>query len=70
MANVIRVGRNVKTTVRFRKSTYKGAKSTEGATRQFDRDNFLKAHKVRLTSSEILVEEFNELRNPLSQTQK
>jgi hypothetical protein len=70
MANVFRVGRDVKSEVRFRKSTYKGAKSTEGATRQYDRDNFLKAHKEGLTSSEILVEEFNELRNPLSQTQK
>ena len=70
MANVIRVGRDVNSEIRFRKSTYKGAKSTEGATRQYNRDNFLKAHIEGLTSSEILIEDFNELRNPHSQTQR
>jgi hypothetical protein len=64
------VGRDVKSEVRFRKSTYKGAKSTEGATRQYDRDNFLKAYKEGLTSSEILIEEFNDLRNHLPQKQR
>jgi hypothetical protein len=62
MANVSRVGRDVKSEVRFRKSTYKGAKSTEGATRQYDRDNFLKAHKDGLTKYELLAKEFNKLR--------
>jgi hypothetical protein len=62
MANVSRVGRDVKSEVRFRKSTYKGAKSTEGATRQYDRDNFLKAHKDGLTKYELLAIEFNKLR--------
>jgi hypothetical protein len=62
MANVFRVGRDVKSEVRFRKSTYKGAKSTEGATRQYDRDNFLKAHKEGLTKYELLAIEFNKLR--------
>jgi len=62
MANVFRVGRDVKSEVRFRKSTYKGAKSTEGATRQYDRDNFLKAHKDGLTKYELLAIEFNKLR--------
>ena len=62
MANVSRVGRDVKSEVRFRKSTYKGAKSTEGATRQYDRDNFLKAHKEGLTKYELLAKEFNKLR--------
>jgi hypothetical protein len=64
------VGRNVKTTVRFRKSTFKGAKSTEGATRQYDRDNFLKAYKEGITSSEILIKEFNDLRNRPSPMQR
>ena len=62
MANVFRVGRDVKSEVRFRKSTYKGAKSTEGTTRQYDRDNFLKAHKEGLTKYELLAIEFNKLR--------